>query len=75
MTLDQGLAFGIIGAVIALLIWDKLRYDLVAMLALLAAVACLASLRSNAILPAMRSRLRFPMRAQSAAAVPGSSRR
>ncbi|AIB14280.1 permease (plasmid) [Azospirillum argentinense] len=39
MTLDQGLAFGIIGAVIALLIWDKLRYDLVAMLALLAAVA------------------------------------
>jgi len=39
MTLDQAYAFGIIGAVIVLLIWDKLRYDLVAMLALLVAVA------------------------------------
>ncbi len=38
MTLDQAYAFGIIGAVIALLIWDRLRYDLVAMLALLVAV-------------------------------------
>ncbi|MCG5242479.1 SLC13 family permease [Azospirillum doebereinerae] len=39
MTLDQMFSFGIIGAVIALLIWDRLRYDLVALLALLAAVA------------------------------------
>ncbi|AWK88887.1 SLC13 family permease [Azospirillum thermophilum] len=39
MTLDQMFAFGIIGAVIALLIWDRLRYDLVAMIALLAALA------------------------------------
>lgn len=39
MTLDQMFAFGIIGAVIVLLIWDRLRYDLVAMLALLAALA------------------------------------
>ena len=39
MTLDQLFAFGIIGAVIALLIWDRLRYDLVGMLALLASVA------------------------------------
>lgn len=38
MTLDQAYAFGIIGAVIALLIWDRLRYDLVALLALLVAV-------------------------------------
>ncbi len=38
MTLDQSLAFGIIGATVALLIWDRLRYDLVALLALLAAV-------------------------------------
>ncbi|SMH48724.1 SLC13 family permease [Azospirillum agricola] len=39
MTLDQMFSFGIIGAVIALLIWDRLRYDLVAMVALLAALA------------------------------------
>lgn len=39
MTIDQMLSFGIIGAVIALLIWDRLRYDLVGMLALLASVA------------------------------------
>lgn len=39
MTFDQMLSFGIIGAVIALLIWDRLRYDLVGMIALLASVA------------------------------------
>ncbi|CAO3359526.1 SLC13 family permease [Azospirillum melinis] len=39
MTIDQMLSFGIIGAVIALLIWDRLRYDLVGMIALLASVA------------------------------------
>ncbi|MET1756356.1 SLC13 family permease [Novosphingobium sp. RD2P27] len=39
MTLDQALSFGIIGAVVVLLIWDKLRYDVVSVLGLLAAVA------------------------------------
>lgn len=38
MTLPQILAFTIIGAVVALLIWDRLRYDLVGMLALVAAM-------------------------------------
>jgi di/tricarboxylate transporter len=39
MTLDQGLAFAIVGGMMALFVWGRLRYDLVAMLALLAAVA------------------------------------
>jgi di/tricarboxylate transporter len=39
VTLDQALSFGIIGSVVVLLIWDKLRYDVVALLALLASVA------------------------------------
>ena len=39
MTLDQGLAFTIVGAMMALFVWGRLRYDLVAMLALLASVA------------------------------------
>jgi di/tricarboxylate transporter len=39
MTFEQALAFAIIGATIALLIWDRIRYDVVAALALLAAVA------------------------------------
>jgi di/tricarboxylate transporter len=38
MTLQQALAFGLIGAVVALLVWGRLRYDLVAILALLAGV-------------------------------------
>ncbi|HEX8663098.1 MAG TPA: SLC13 family permease [Beijerinckiaceae bacterium] len=38
MTLQQGLAFGILGAMMALFVWGRLRYDLVAALALLAAV-------------------------------------
>jgi di/tricarboxylate transporter len=40
MTFEQGLAFAIIGATIALLVWDRIRYDIVAALALLATVAC-----------------------------------
>ena len=40
MTLDQGFAFAIILGTIALLIWDRIRYDLVALLALLASIAC-----------------------------------
>jgi di/tricarboxylate transporter len=39
MTIEQGLAFAIIGATIALLVWDRIRYDVVAALALLASVA------------------------------------
>ena len=36
MTLDQALAFGILGATVGLFAWGRLPYDLVAMLALLA---------------------------------------
>ena len=39
MTFDQALAFAIIGVTIALFIWDRVRYDVVAALALLAAIA------------------------------------
>jgi di/tricarboxylate transporter len=39
MTLDQGLAFGIVGVTIGLFVWGRFAYDLVALLALLAAVA------------------------------------
>jgi di/tricarboxylate transporter len=39
MTLQQGLAFAIVGAMMALFVWGRLRYDLVAMLALLASIA------------------------------------
>lgn len=39
MTTPQMLAFGILAATIALFVWGKLRYDLVAMLALLASIA------------------------------------
>ncbi|HEX2559213.1 SLC13 family permease [Phenylobacterium sp.] len=38
MTGEQALAFGLVGAVVALLVWDRLRYDVVALLALVAAV-------------------------------------
>jgi len=39
MTLEQGLAFAIVVVMMALFVWGRLRYDLVAMLALLASVA------------------------------------
>lgn len=39
MTLDQALAFSIVIAMMALFIWGRLRYDVVALLALLAAIA------------------------------------
>lgn len=39
MTLDQSLAFAIVGGMMALFVWGRLRYDLVAMLALLVSVA------------------------------------
>lgn len=39
MTLDQALAFAIVAAMMGLFVWGRLRYDLVAMLALLASVA------------------------------------
>ncbi|MEM8817746.1 MAG: SLC13 family permease [Pseudomonadota bacterium] len=38
MTLDQGLLFALLGVVFALLIWGRWRYDLVAFVALLAAL-------------------------------------
>lgn len=40
MTFDQALAFAIILGTIGLLIWDRIRYDLVALLALLASIGC-----------------------------------
>ena len=40
MTLDQALAFATILGTIGLLIWDRVRYDLVALLALLTSIAC-----------------------------------
>jgi len=40
MTVDQGLAFAVIAATIGCLIWGRIRYDLVALGALLVAVAC-----------------------------------
>ena len=39
MTLDQALAFAVILGMMALFIWGRLRYDLVAVLSLLAAIA------------------------------------
>ncbi len=39
MTLPQALSFAIIAAMMALFVWGRLRYDLVALLALLAAIA------------------------------------
>lgn len=38
MTLDQALAFAIVIGMVALFVWNRLRYDLVALLALLAAM-------------------------------------
>src|SRR6266571_3064027 len=40
MTTAQILVFVILGGMLGLFIWDRLRYDLVAVLALLAAVLC-----------------------------------
>jgi di/tricarboxylate transporter len=40
MSLDQAFAFTVVLGTIALLIWDHIRYDLVALLALLASIAC-----------------------------------
>ncbi|HEY4251333.1 MAG TPA: SLC13 family permease [Roseomonas sp.] len=39
-TLDQVLVFSILGVALALFVWDRFRYDLVALLALVAALAC-----------------------------------
>ena len=40
MTLAQGLAFGIVAAMMALFVWGRIRYDVVALLALVASVFC-----------------------------------
>ena len=36
MTTEQGIVFAVLGATLALFIWNRLRFDVVAMLALLA---------------------------------------
>jgi di/tricarboxylate transporter len=40
VTFDQIAIFAILACALALFVWEKLRYDLVAMLALIAAIAC-----------------------------------
>jgi len=40
VTFDQIAIFAILAAALGLFVWDRIRYDLVAMLALLAAIAC-----------------------------------
>jgi di/tricarboxylate transporter len=39
LTLDQAIAFTIVAGMVALFVWDRIRYDLVALLGLLAAMA------------------------------------
>jgi di/tricarboxylate transporter len=39
VTLDQGVVFAILVGMVALFVWDRIRYDLVALMALLVAVA------------------------------------
>lgn len=39
MTLQQGLAFGLVGLTVAAFIWGRFRYDLVALAALFAGLA------------------------------------
>ena len=39
MSLDQALAFGVIGVTIVLFVWGRLSYDLVALLAIVGGVA------------------------------------
>ena len=38
MTVDQAIVFGILGVALVLFVWERIRYDLVALLALLASV-------------------------------------
>ncbi|MCP5848328.1 SLC13 family permease, partial [Klebsiella pneumoniae] len=38
MTLQQGLAFGLMGAAVGLFVWGKLRYDLIALMVLVTGV-------------------------------------
>jgi di/tricarboxylate transporter len=40
MTLQQGLSLAILGGLLVLFVWDRFRFDVVALFALLAAVAC-----------------------------------
>ncbi|HEY3916927.1 MAG TPA: SLC13 family permease [Stellaceae bacterium] len=40
MTLPQFFSFAVLAGLLALFVWDRLRFDIVALLALLAAVAC-----------------------------------
>jgi len=40
MTLQQALPLALLGGLLVLFVWDRFRFDVVALLALLAAVAC-----------------------------------
>src|SRR6185437_1555965 len=64
MTLPQVVSFAILAGLLVLFIWDRLRFDIVALLALLAAVACgivpmskAFSGFSNSLLPLIASAL------------------
>ena len=64
MTLPQALSFAVLGGLLILFIWDRLRFDIVALLALMAAVACgivpmnkAFSGFSNSLLPLIASAL------------------
>jgi di/tricarboxylate transporter len=48
VTLPQGLSFAVIGGMLVLFAWDRWRYDVVALVALLAAAACGIVLTSKA---------------------------
>jgi di/tricarboxylate transporter len=64
MTLQQALSLSLLGGLLILFVWDRFRFDVVALLALLAAVACgtvpankAFSGFSNALLPLIASAL------------------
>jgi di/tricarboxylate transporter len=64
MTLQQAFSFAVLGGLLVLFLWDRLRFDIVALLALLASVACgivpatkAFSGFSNSLLPLIASAL------------------
>lgn len=64
MTSQQALSFAVLGGLLVLFVWDRVRFDIVALLALLAAVACgivpaskAFSGFSNSLLPLIASAL------------------
>ena len=60
MTFDQIFLLSLLGAVLGLFMWGKLRHDLVAVLALLAATLA-GKFPCQAPLPASRARRRSPL--------------